>query len=415
MKKRLTALAAFLFIMLQAAPALAGVNLNVNGQTYQSMAKPLITAGITMVTLDTIERIIGADCSLSGKDIIITNNQDVLKMTRDSKNATINGKALVLSAPPTMLNYTIMVPARGVFEALGAKVGWQADNQTLTLLYNEQNQGMNAGEIFDKMKTALDQCNSYQAKVSAQDISYRESPGKPGSREEYSTQQDMDMSRQTTPLLVYCKLMAHRIDIEDPAGFKTQIVANEKGVFSKNNEHEWQIMPDPDMTVEEMIDMADSEDPVFCLKYVRKTGAILSLGNEICENGRDYWVINVTLSQEALPNVHCGALRGSSLFYCPREMTDYFQKLLRNTQAEMHYRVIIDQETCLPSLISFDSQMVFRDSKTVRGDETLTGDASAASISTAQHSGYCKLYGFGESFTVPDVSKARPYTPGPQY
>jgi len=44
----------------------------------------------------------------------------------------LNGKALAFSQSPTLINNRTMVPLRDIFEALGAKVGWDTDTMTVT-------------------------------------------------------------------------------------------------------------------------------------------------------------------------------------------------------------------------------------------------------------------------------------------
>lgn len=44
----------------------------------------------------------------------------------------IDGKEQIYSPGPVIINGTTMVPLRGVFEALGAKVDWNNDTQTIT-------------------------------------------------------------------------------------------------------------------------------------------------------------------------------------------------------------------------------------------------------------------------------------------
>lgn len=142
-----------------------------------------------------------------------------------------------------------------------------------------------------------------------------------------------------------------------------------------------------------------------CLYQLRKAGAILSLGNDIRAKSHHYWVIHVTMSREALPDVIFGAMRGSPLWYLHGELTGSFNKVLKDTQAEMSYTVIVEQETFLPSAISFNSKRINHSEVPSNGAGV---DRPVLCISTVKNSGSCQIYGFGESFTVPDVSSATP-------
>ena len=44
----------------------------------------------------------------------------------------LDGKALTFDVPPQLINNRTMVPLRAIFEAMGAKVDWNGDTQTVT-------------------------------------------------------------------------------------------------------------------------------------------------------------------------------------------------------------------------------------------------------------------------------------------
>ncbi|MGE5389591.1 MAG: copper amine oxidase N-terminal domain-containing protein [Deltaproteobacteria bacterium] len=406
MKKLSIIIITLIFSLLTVVPVLGAVNIEVNDQTYQSIDKPQIFNGCTMVTLDMVEKMLGVDVHVSGNSIKIINNTDKLEMALDSKYAKINGKAIVLSESPKILNTHVMVPARGVFEALGARVGWQAEHQTLTVLYDEQKQDMSAEQILDKMSIALEKCKSYKLKAEVDDKSSSEYPDIPGSKKTYDTHSDMEMASQAKPFLVVCKIIEHRTDIEDRLGFESQVVGNEKGSFLKMGNDPWQRMIEPDIRIDSLIYAAGSEDPISCLQHLRTAGAVLSMGNDIEENGNNCWVIHVTMSAEALPKVMYGAMRGCPLAISQGDPTGSYDRVLKNTQAELSYTVKVDQETFLPVSIRFDSMRIFRNYNTIY--EAGREGVSALSVSTFQNSGSCQIYGFGESFKVPDVSTAIP-------
>jgi len=58
-----------------------------------------------------------------GSETLIQRSLEML-LTIDSNTAYVDGKAMTLDVPPTILNQRTMVPLRFISEALGAKVEW---------------------------------------------------------------------------------------------------------------------------------------------------------------------------------------------------------------------------------------------------------------------------------------------------
>lgn len=405
MKRWGTGITAILLILLLPLPAIGAVNVNVNGLTYASIEKAQLVDGCAMVTPNMVEKIAGADIAVSGNRISIKNNQDRLEMTLDSKLAILNGKAITLATPPKFVDTALMLPARTIFQTLGAKVGWLADHSTLTIDYGEENQGLDASEILDKMQVSLAGCKSYKIRISHDDDSYN--PEITGRSKTYNVHVDTDIANQTRPFLFYCKTIGHRTD-ENQLVSESQAVGNESGMFLKFDNEPWNKINDRGVISAGLIHVAGSEDPIYCLQELRKAGAILSLGNDIRENDHNYWVIEATMSQEALPDINFYAMGCNMLFGCPREYTDTFQNLLKMIQGEMSFTIMVDQETSLPSSIKFESMMTCIEPNMAGGNQSGADISSATSVSIYKYNGSCQFYGFGESFTVPDVSSAIP-------
>ena len=49
----------------------------------------------------------------------------------------LNGKKLSFDVSPQIINGRTMVPMRGIFEALGAKIEWNGDTQTIKAIQND--------------------------------------------------------------------------------------------------------------------------------------------------------------------------------------------------------------------------------------------------------------------------------------
>ena len=71
LRKSLVMLATFFLLFLMATPALADVNLNINGKSYQPTSQPRIEEGSTLVPVD-----------LAGKKLAGSPTKDTLTMKR---------------------------------------------------------------------------------------------------------------------------------------------------------------------------------------------------------------------------------------------------------------------------------------------------------------------------------------------
>jgi hypothetical protein len=56
-------------------------------------------------------------------------------LTIDSTTAYIDGKAMIMDVPPTILNQRTMVPLRFISEALGAKVTWVGPLRKILIIF----------------------------------------------------------------------------------------------------------------------------------------------------------------------------------------------------------------------------------------------------------------------------------------
>ena len=55
-----------------------------------------------------------------------------LAFAADPISVTLDGRALTFDVPPQLINDRTMVPLRAIFEAMGAKVDWDGDTETVT-------------------------------------------------------------------------------------------------------------------------------------------------------------------------------------------------------------------------------------------------------------------------------------------
>lgn len=100
------------------------INISVNGtpMDFPDQA-PYLSNNRTMVPLRFISEALGAEVEWDevNRKVIVEGNK-IVELTLDSAQATINGTACQLDAPPEVVGQRTMVPLRFVSEALGAEV-----------------------------------------------------------------------------------------------------------------------------------------------------------------------------------------------------------------------------------------------------------------------------------------------------
>lgn len=118
----------------------ATIKVVVNGEQLSFNVPPVMVQNRTMVPLRGIFEALGAQVSWDAPTRSITAykaDTDV-KLIIGDRNATVNGKTVMLDAPPMIIRGSTMVPLRFVSEALGADVKWMAATQTVSITTDEQ-------------------------------------------------------------------------------------------------------------------------------------------------------------------------------------------------------------------------------------------------------------------------------------
>jgi outer membrane protein assembly factor BamB len=109
----------------------------VNGQIVQLDAPPTIINGRTMVPLRFVSETFGAEVGWDGNEqkITLIYYGKTIQLWIGRSTAMVNDEPMILDAPPTIINGRTMVPLRFCAETFGAEVGWDGATQTITLIY----------------------------------------------------------------------------------------------------------------------------------------------------------------------------------------------------------------------------------------------------------------------------------------
>ncbi len=116
---------------------IGSTNASVNGQSQSMPVAAQIMGQRTMVPLRFLADALGAQVAWDGTTRTVTyilgSTQVVLQI--GSNQAQVDGQAVALDAPATIVEGSTLVPARFVSQELGAAVAWDGSTQTVTITY----------------------------------------------------------------------------------------------------------------------------------------------------------------------------------------------------------------------------------------------------------------------------------------
>lgn len=106
-----------------------------NGSVLALDPAPFVVSGRTMVPLRGVFEAMGAkvDYSVQNRRITAVRGGQTMEMTVGSRNAVVNGQNVLLDVPPQILNDRAFVPARFIAESFGAGVEWDDGNNRVMI------------------------------------------------------------------------------------------------------------------------------------------------------------------------------------------------------------------------------------------------------------------------------------------
>jgi len=111
--------------------------LQVNGEQLELEVPPLIFRDNAVVPARAVFEKMGAAVTWDGKKAqvgIHMKNMEIV-LTINDTTAVVNGKKYTMNIPPKIVNSTTMIPVRFVAEKLGMKVGWIENKRLITIDY----------------------------------------------------------------------------------------------------------------------------------------------------------------------------------------------------------------------------------------------------------------------------------------
>lgn len=414
MRHKLIAVCTVFLLLLVVSPAWAGVNLDINGSSYSPIIAPQLENGITMIPSYAVGRVLGAEITVADNAITITKGARTLKLLLNDTRADLNGNQIIMPKAPTLVNGEVMVPLRFICETFGATVSWEQKSQTAGVQYSEKRQGMSVDELLIKSSEAILKYNTYKTKVAISMDMEMANAAKSEEAFNAAMNMGMDLAMQQKPLMIYGKTTIDSPAVPEahnlPIMATIEMFINEEGMFMTMPEQEgWFKINIPGMDMASLIEQSNSNDPVASLRMMQESGAIMSFGDDQERDGRNYWVINVTLGADSFSKLFDNVMGqisnvpsmedGSNL---DQDMNNMMQALFKNMKADIVYRVWVDQTSLLPNTMDLNAQMNLFIPATTVGDET-TEPLAMMIIEKANY----EIYDLGKPFTAPDVSQAK--------
>jgi len=137
MKKFLSIILAVVMVLSSLTFVMAAddIKITINGEAKKFDVMPQIIEGRTLVPMRGIFEALGAEVGWDDATKTASGKtaSTTVSLTIDNKEAKVNGKAVTLDVPAMIIDSRTMVPARFVAESLGCKVDWDGTTKTVII------------------------------------------------------------------------------------------------------------------------------------------------------------------------------------------------------------------------------------------------------------------------------------------
>jgi len=418
MKKRFLTLALALALVVAAAvPAFAAtaVNLSVNDK-----AVPFIDLvaenGITRIAVEDFTRISGVDALWTAPDTVqFSKNGDVLALNVGKREAVLNGKKVTLPCSPVHSGGKLTVPLRFLGETFGCDLDWDPGKMQVLFECQEKKDGMTPDQLLFKSNQASQQVNTYSLEGFTKMRIDLLADGKriPGVPMDFSSEQKGSV--QDEPFEIYIKqsVIPKAAGVAAPEEVIVESYLTEDKIYTRMAGQDWIVQEMP-FTPEFWKEQRDIQsDPIKAAAYLQENGVILNFGDDLLLDGKDYYVINVSLDLAEFQRNYRDLLQKMSPDISqdlPPAMLQQMEQILSKAQFDYDYKVYIDKETLFSEILDFKCTI---DLNLKKADLQQLGIPVAAEklpgevkVSLELEGNY-KLNDFGEPFIAPDVSAAK--------
>lgn len=118
-----------------------GISILIDGEALESDTAPMVVAGRTLVSLRAIFEALGAEVNwdAENQEINCKQGSSFMILQIDNSDAMVNGKAVKLDTPAIINNSRAYVPLRFAVESLGSDVQWVPQTKQVYITTKEEN------------------------------------------------------------------------------------------------------------------------------------------------------------------------------------------------------------------------------------------------------------------------------------
>lgn len=111
------------------------LSLRINGETVNSAVKPVVMNDRTLVPARAVFEKMGAnvDWLADQQKVLVSLNSFKVELKLNDNTALVNGNPVAMDVPAKLINDSTMIPARFVAEQLNMKVGWKEQEKTVSI------------------------------------------------------------------------------------------------------------------------------------------------------------------------------------------------------------------------------------------------------------------------------------------
>ncbi|MBI4733684.1 MAG: copper amine oxidase N-terminal domain-containing protein [Rubrobacteridae bacterium] len=412
--KRLLLLATMVYIAVfscicTANAATNEVMVKVNDIAITPEIPPFTVSGRVMVPLRSMSDALGARTAWNGIDRSVTVFKSGRKVTVKvgNINATLDDSATSnLGVPPMLIDGVVLIPARFISEALGARVEWNSKTSTMLVSLKDDRDGMTAQVLYDKAISALINAKTYKYSGTGQ-LSGTVKPSIMGSDVlSYSIEMN---GVYRSPKETYSKTILNSnpstSDEENGASSQekpqvTESYSDGESVYTKYSSLGW--VKSSTGTAASLASNQTVQDPTGVVEQLKNVTHTAIYGDDVLVEGRPNYSIIIKPDSYGLKDYILSEIMKIMTEVIPTEsaneqelkdmralLEEYINQYLRNIRMDLTYKLYVDKETLTLSGISTSTSFKYW--------------AEGLGTSTAKIDSSIDISGMNEPVEMPDV------------
>ncbi|MGE5417583.1 MAG: copper amine oxidase N-terminal domain-containing protein [Acidobacteriota bacterium] len=371
------------------APAVP-VKVKFNGREYVPTEAPRFIQGTLFTAASMVPTLLGADMTVNGSQVIITENDNKLRMNLGSTTAYLNDKSVTMPKASLMSNGIVYIPLRFVFEALSAKIEWRSITNTITIEREELRDGQSAFDILINSDKKADSVHHMTSDIESKRLVTAVYSSKVST---YSQTAAVNLKYQHNPEVSIIKSLETEVVDGKSDTDEYEIMSANGELYLHIPNGPWGYLSNDVEDGNKVFDIL-SDTPRLCSgDDMDDSGSIISLANDQTKDGKAYYVIEEVLGSKLLYK----ELRQSArLAKAIKENPDLEQMLL-GARMDKTVRTFINKETGLADYYELDFKLTIKSNgKLPNGTLSYTHEVKMR----------MRNYAYNVFFTIPSTADA---------